>query len=63
MTRKGKIEYRPASVRELLTEMKDLSEIMIDLAYSAALFNSPELAQEVLERETYNFMYVPYNIN
>ena len=31
--------------------MKDVSEIMIDLAYSAALFNSHELAEEVLELE------------
>ncbi len=31
--------------------MKDLSEIMIDLAYSAALFHSRELAEEVLELE------------
>jgi uncharacterized protein with PhoU and TrkA domain len=31
--------------------MKDASEIMIDLAYSAALFNSHELAEEVLELE------------
>jgi uncharacterized protein with PhoU and TrkA domain len=46
-----KIEYRPISVREALTEMKDVSEIMIDLAYSAALFNSHELAEEVMELE------------
>ena len=46
-----KIEYKPISVREALTEMKDLSEIMIDLAYSAALFHSRELAEEVLELE------------
>jgi uncharacterized protein with PhoU and TrkA domain len=46
-----KIEYKPISVREALTEMKDVSEIMIDLAYSAALFNSFELAEEVLELE------------
>jgi uncharacterized protein with PhoU and TrkA domain len=46
-----KIEYKPISVREALTEMKDISEIMIDLAYSAALFNSHELAEEVLELE------------
>ncbi|KPV63249.1 MAG: TrkA-C domain protein [Candidatus Bathyarchaeota archaeon BA2] len=51
MTKSEKIEYRPVSVREALTEMKDLSEIMIDLAYSAALFNSRELAEEVLELE------------
>lgn len=51
MTQTEKIEYRPISVREALTEMKDLSEIMIDLAYSAALFHSRELAEEVLELE------------
>ncbi|MFQ5999728.1 MAG: potassium channel family protein [Candidatus Bathyarchaeia archaeon] len=51
MTKPEKIEYRPVSVREALTEMKDLSEIMIDLAYSAALFHSRELAEEVLELE------------
>jgi uncharacterized protein with PhoU and TrkA domain len=31
--------------------MKNLSELMIDLAYSAALFNDKELAEEVLELE------------
>ena len=51
MAESDKIEYRPISVREALTEMKDVSEIMIDLAYSAALFNSHELAEEVLELE------------
>ncbi|MEM2816241.1 MAG: TrkA C-terminal domain-containing protein, partial [Candidatus Bathyarchaeia archaeon] len=30
---------------------KNLSELMIDLAYSAALFNDKELAEEVLELE------------
>jgi uncharacterized protein with PhoU and TrkA domain len=47
----SKIEYRPISVREALTEMKDVSEIMIDLAYSAALFNNHELAEEIMELE------------
>jgi uncharacterized protein with PhoU and TrkA domain len=51
LTKPERIEYRPISVREALTEMKDLSEIMIDLAYSAALFHSRELAEEVLELE------------
>jgi uncharacterized protein with PhoU and TrkA domain len=51
LTELEKIEYKPISVREALTEMKDLSEIMIDLAYSAALFHSRELAEEVLELE------------
>ena len=51
MAESDKVEYRPISVREALTEMKDVSEIMIDLAYSSALFNSNELAEEVMELE------------
>ena len=31
--------------------MKDISELMIDLAYSAALFHNKELAGEVMELE------------
>ncbi|HDI00960.1 MAG TPA: potassium channel protein, partial [Candidatus Bathyarchaeota archaeon] len=42
---------RPAPVRELLVDLKDLCELAIDLAYSAYLFHSPDLAQEVLEIE------------
>ena len=44
--------FRPRSVRELLTEMKDVSDLMIDLAYAAVLFESDELADRVLELET-----------
>ncbi len=51
MVRLEKIEYKPKPVRDLLIEIKDLSELMIDLAYSAALFHSHELAEEVLELE------------
>jgi len=46
-----RIEYKPTPVRNLLVEMKNLSELMLDLAYSAALFNSSELAEDVLELE------------
>ncbi len=41
------IEYEPTTVKELLTEMKDISELSIDLAYSAVLFDSDEIAEEV----------------
>jgi len=51
MGKLDKIQYRPIPVRDLLVEMKDMSELMIDLAYSSALFNSRELAEEVLELE------------
>jgi uncharacterized protein with PhoU and TrkA domain len=46
-----KVEYKPKPVREILLEMKNLSGLMIDLAYSAALFNDKDLAEEVLELE------------
>ncbi|MCW4018682.1 MAG: potassium channel protein [Candidatus Bathyarchaeota archaeon] len=48
-----RIEYKPIPVRDLLIEMKNISELMIDLAYSAALFNDKELAEDVLTLEEY----------
>jgi len=51
MVKLEQIEYKPIPVRDLLIEIKNLSELMIDLAYSAALFDSRELAEEVLELE------------
>jgi len=45
------IEYEPRSVRELLTEMKDISELITDLAYSALILDSMEIAEEVRELE------------
>ncbi len=41
------VEYRPKTVREILTDMKDTSELIVDLAYAALLFNSREIADEV----------------
>ena len=46
-----KVRYKPVPVRDLFLEMKNLSELMIDLAYSAALFNDRELAEDILELE------------
>ena len=48
-----RIQYKPIPVRELLVEMKNLSELMIDLAYSAALFNDKELAEDILALESH----------
>ena len=62
MADSSKIEYRPISVRDALKEMKDVSEVMIDLAYSAALFNSDELAEEVMELEK-RVDYLDYIVN
>ncbi len=47
-----KIQYKPIPVRELLLEMKNLSELMIDLAYSSALYNDKDLAEDVLALES-----------
>lgn len=41
------LEYEPTTVKELLTEMKDISELIIDLAYSSAVFDSDDIAEEV----------------
>jgi len=43
----SELEYEPTSVKDLLTEMKDISELIIDLAYSAVLFDNKEIAEEV----------------
>ena len=51
MSNVERVEYTPVSVRETLIQMKDISELMIDLAYSAALFNNAGLAEEVMELE------------
>jgi uncharacterized protein with PhoU and TrkA domain len=47
-----KVEYRATPVRETLMQMKDISELMIDLAYSAALFDNRALAEEVIDLES-----------
>jgi uncharacterized protein with PhoU and TrkA domain len=41
------IKYRHRSVKEILTEMRDISEKIVDLAYSALVFDSPDMADEV----------------
>ena len=45
------LDYEPMSVKELLVEMKDTSELLIDLAYSAVLHGSGDVAREVLALE------------
>lgn len=39
------------SIKDILIEMKNLSGLMVDLAYSAVLFNSGDAAKEVLKLE------------
>ena len=38
---------RPDTVKDLLVELKDASELMVDLAYAAVFFNEEKLAEEV----------------
>jgi len=47
----NEIEYKPIPVKELLKEMKNLSTLMVDLAYLSVLYNDVELAWEVYELE------------
>ena len=51
MDRVKKIRYKAVPVRETLVQMKDISEIMIDLAYSAAVMDNKALAEEVVQLE------------
>ncbi len=39
------------TVQELLTEMKDISEVIVDLAYASLMYNSKEMAAKVNELE------------
>jgi len=39
------------TVKDLLVEIKDTTELMVDLAYSALLFDNEDIAEEVLELE------------
>ena len=47
-----KYDLAHATVREMLTEMKDISEIMVDLAYASIMFDSEETAEEVRNLES-----------
>jgi uncharacterized protein with PhoU and TrkA domain len=46
-----KIHYQPISVRDSLIALQSTTTLMIDLAYSAVLFNDRDLAEEVVELE------------
>ena len=41
------MDEEPRNVKELLVELKDASELMVDLAYAAVFFNEEKLAREV----------------
>jgi uncharacterized protein with PhoU and TrkA domain len=41
------MDEQPRNVKELLVDLKDASELMVDLAYAAVFFNEEKLAREV----------------
>jgi len=43
------MDDRPRNLRAMLAEVKDLSELMVDLAYAALYFGDPDMAEEVGE--------------
>ena len=49
--RPERMEYENIGVKDSLVEMKDLSEQIIDLSYSAILFDSSDIASQVDELE------------
>ncbi len=53
------IKYSPRNLKDLLIEMKDTSELMVDLAYSAMVYDDEDIAQEVhnLEERMDTYFY------
>ncbi len=47
-----------STVKELLTEIKDSSELMVDLAYAAVFFSDADLAKEVARLEERMFQHL-----
>lgn len=54
------IRYRSKNIRETLVDLKDSSELAVDLAYSAILFDNAELAEEVIDLES-SVSYLQYH--
>ena len=44
-------ESRPRNLKDMLTEAKNTSEVMVDLAYAAVFYNSEDLSEEVVRLE------------
>ena len=45
------MDDKPRNLRSMLSEAKDSSELMVDLAYAALYFGDPDMAEEVSELE------------
>ncbi len=44
-------DTRPRNLKDMLTEAKDTSELMVDLAYAAIFYNSEDISEEVSRLE------------
>jgi uncharacterized protein with PhoU and TrkA domain len=44
-------EDRPRNLKDMLTEAKNTSELMVDLAYAAIFYNSEDISEEVIRLE------------
>ena len=44
-------DFQPVNFKDVLIEMKDISELAVDLAYSAVLYESSAIADEVIDLE------------
>jgi uncharacterized protein with PhoU and TrkA domain len=47
----GMTKPKPSKIDKYLIEMKDMTDLMVDLAYSAVLFNNYKIAEEVFAFE------------
>lgn len=45
------MDDKPRNLREMLAEAKDLSELMVDLAYASLFFGDPDMAEEIGDLE------------
>ncbi len=44
-----RFKYKPVNVKDAIAEIKDIVELMLDLAYSSILFKEPEFSKIVIE--------------
>jgi uncharacterized protein with PhoU and TrkA domain len=51
-------DHEPNTVKDLLVELKDASELMVDLAYAAVFFNEEKLAEEVARLDERSTLYL-----
>lgn len=57
-------EEKLSKVRDMIIELRNVSEFMVDLAYTALLYNSVELAEEVEKLEEYiDDLHINYELS